>query len=478
MKIMFLIPPSSLETSYGRLKEFSNPQPSIGLAYIAAVLLKDSFEVSILDAYVDQLEVKKILLRIEEQRPEVIGISLLSTSVDVVTKLSELIRRKFPHIKIAMGNMHASLFSDKILKSRTADYIIHREGEYTFLELARALRDGKFVEHIKGLSYCKDGKTIDNSPRELIEKLDQLPYPAWNLFPLDRYGTDPRTEILPGEPGLQILATRGCPFSCTFCSSKTARSLGSEYRMRNPKKVADEIEYMYKNYGARVFSFMDLAFPLVKKHAMAILQEIIDRKLNKKIYWMTEARVRPIDYEILKKMKEAGCVRVNFGIESGNDRIILKILKKGFTTEDVRRAVKLAKKAGIQVDGMFMIGLPTETGKEIKQTIDFAVELNVRFAIFNIFVPYPGCELYDILTKEGKIRFKSWADFTSYPTYSGGKPVYVPDGLRHEELMGLQKYAMRKFYLRPRFFLNQITHFKPHQLSKYWNGLKGILFQR
>ncbi len=402
------------------------------------------------------------------------GISLLTTSVDVTTAIVKEVRKQLPQIKIVLGNIHASLFCEDILKDNLADFIVHREGEYTFLELVKALENNTDLQQVKGLSFRWNGQIVHTESRLLIKDLDALPFPAWDIFPLDKYHTDPRTEVIPGKSEMQILATRGCPNACTFCSSRTEKSLGMEYRMRSPQNVVDEMEYMYEHFQARVFGFMDLAFPLVKNHAMALFQEIIDRGLAKKIAWMTECRVKPLDLETLVKMRESGCIRINFGFESGNNNI-LKMLKKNFTTEDAERAVKLAQQAGIEVDGMFMIGLPTETEKEIKQTIDFAIKLKIRYAIFNIFVPYPGCELYDTLMAENKIKFSSWSDFTSYPTYSGGAPVYVPDSLTHNQLMNLQKYAMRKFYLSPNFIIGELKRFKPSKIHQYISGLRGVL---
>jgi radical SAM superfamily enzyme YgiQ (UPF0313 family) len=157
---------------------------------------------------------------------------------------------------------------------------------------------------------------------------------------------------------------------------------------------------------------------------------------------------------------------------------MMKLLKKNFTTEDVRKAVLMAHKAGLDIDGMFMIGLPEETEETIKQTIDFAIELNLRYAIFNIFVPYPGCELWDILKKQEKISFKSWSEFTSYPTYSGGEPVYVPEGLTKKKLMKLQTEAMKRFYLRPGFILHELKNIKLDKIAHYLQGLKSLLLQR
>lgn len=476
MNILLLIPPAKLDVSYGELKDFSNPQPSIGLAYMASVLIENKYNVIVLDAYVQQLGIEQIMSEIRVREIDIIGISLLTTSVDITTDIVRKIRTNFPNIKIVMGNVHASIFSDEILNNNLADFIVHREGEYTFLNLVKAFSSNGDLTKIDGISFLDNGKIIHTEETGMIEDLDSLPFPAWHLFPLNLYKTDPRTEIIPGVSEMQILGTRGCPNACTFCSSRTEKSLGSKYRMRSAKNIVDEIQFMNERYGSRVFSFMDLAFPLVKKHALEVCQEIIDRGLHKKMFWTTECRVKPLDFETLQKMRESGCIRINFGIESGNNRI-LKLLKKNFTTEDVENAVALAAKAKIQVDGMFMMGLPTESRKEIIETINFALKLNLRYAIFNIFVPYPGCELYNTLSSQGKIRWNKWSDFTSYPTYSGSLPVYVPEELSHTELMELQKLAMHKFYLRPKFIFAEIRRFNFSKIRKYYNGLRTLIFK-
>jgi anaerobic magnesium-protoporphyrin IX monomethyl ester cyclase len=477
MKVLLLIPPTDLNKSYGKLKKFSNPQPSIGIAYIAAILREDGHTVKVVDAYVNGYNLEDIMEIIREFSPDVIGISVLTPSAEVVYEISRNIRGRFSDTIIVMGNLHASLFSNEILSANYADFIVHREGELTMAELLKALANKGNLEEIRGISFKRDGTILNNPMRPHIEDLDSLPFPAWDLFPLDKYSTDPRTAVKRGVVERQILATRGCPNQCTFCSSRTERSLGGKYRMRNPKLVVDEMVFMYKNFGSEVFSFMDLAFPLVRSHAESFCNEIIRRGLNTKLKWVTECRVKPLDQELLNLMKKAGCVRLYLGIESGNDDT-LRVLRKNFTTKDVMDAVRMAKRAGIEVDGMFMIGLPGETEETINQTIDFALELKVRYAIFNIFVPYPGCELWDKLSSQNKIQFNNWSDFTSYPTYSGGIPVYVPDGLSKEKLMDLQTKAMRKFYFRPRFVLHELLNFKFDKISQYSEGFKGLLYQR
>ncbi|MBL7070854.1 MAG: cobalamin-dependent protein [Candidatus Omnitrophica bacterium] len=386
MKVLLIIPPTDLKKSYGKLRKFLNPQPSIGIAYIAAVLRKNGYDVKITDAYVDENGIEEIMDAVKEYSPGVIGISVLTASADVVYEISKTIRARFPYIKIVMGNIHASLFSDEILSKGYADFIVHREGELTMLEILRMLETGGDAEDIKGVSFKKEGTAVHNPMRPFIAELDDLPYPAWDLFPLDKYSTDPRSELKRGAVPMELLVTRGCPFQCTFCSSREDRSLGSRYRMRDPKTVVNEMVYMYERYGKDTFAFMDLAFPLVKEHAYGLCDEIINRGYGERFIWHTECRVTPLDQELLFHMRKAGCVRLYLGIESGNDET-LKALKKNCTTEDARNAVKMAHGAGMEVDGMFMIGLPGETEEMIEKTVDFAIELDVRYAIFNLFVP-------------------------------------------------------------------------------------------
>lgn len=476
MKVLLLIPPTNLTKSYGGLKKFSNPQPSIGIAYLAAVLRGNGYAVDVVDAYVNEYSLDDIMSEIATCSPDLVGISVLTPSAEIVFQISKRIRELFPQVLIAMGNMHASLFAEEILFKEYADFVVHREGEITLFELVKALDLKGNLEAVEGISFKRNGMIINTPLRSHIVDLDALPFPAWDLFPMEKYSTDPRTVVKKGQVEMQILSTRGCPNQCTFCSSRTEKSLGHQYRMRNPKKVVDEMVYAHETFGSEVFSFMDLAFPLVRQHASELCHEIIKRGLHKKIQWITECRVKPLDQELLNLLRRAGCSRICFGIESGNDAI-LKTLKKNFTTDDVKNAVKMAKNAGIVVDGMFMIGLPEETEETILATINFAIELNVRYAIFNLFVPYPGCELYDTLTQEHKIHFRSWSDFTSYPTYAGGVPVYVPEGLTKEKLMSLQKYAMRKFYLRPQFIVNELKNMKFDKIVHYIEGLQGLIFK-
>jgi anaerobic magnesium-protoporphyrin IX monomethyl ester cyclase len=478
MKILFMMPPTDLARSYGGLKEFSNPSPSIGLAYIASLLRENQYDVSILDAYVNKFSIDETVAEIVKVKPDVLGVSVLTTSAHITEEIVTQIRNLLPGILIVMGNLHASMFAEELLTKKHADIIVHQEGEYTMLEVVNAIKNKTSLEPIKGISYLKNGVVQHNELRPFIEDIDALPFPAWDLYDLSKYHNDPRTSVKNRKirsAEMQILATRGCPYTCTFCSSRTSKSLGNKYRMRQPVKVVDEIELHYNKYGVSVFSFTDLAFPLVKAHATAVCEELIKRGLNKKISWLCEPRVKPIDKELLGMLKKAGCARVCFGIESGNQEI-LDALRKQFTLDDVRKAVAAAKSEGLEVDGMFMLGLPGETYEMSRKTINFAKKLGVRFAMFNLFVPYPGCELYDVLKNDSKLTSDGWSGFTSYPSYTSNKPVFIPDGRDWEELVQTQKQAMKEFYLTRSFIIGEIKRFQLRNFRAYWSGLKSLAF--
>ncbi|MBI5625537.1 MAG: cobalamin B12-binding domain-containing protein [Elusimicrobia bacterium] len=478
MKITLLIPPTSLKKSYGSLKKFSNPQPSIGLAYIASVLEANGYQVEILDAYVGQFSLQEIVERL--RRSDVVGISSLSSTADTTYGICEALRKASPKTIIVHGNLHPSVFPDESLDGgRRGDYIVHGEGEETFLELCDHLSGRKKTDLslIRGISRLRDGRVEKNPPRPFITALDALPYPAWHLFDLSKYSSDPRTQTGRGAKELQILGTRGCPMGCTFCSSRGIRSQGQKYRTRSPENIVAEVRAMHERFGATVFSFMDLAFPLVREHAAEFCGLMVESGLSERVRWVSEMRVKSLDAELVGLMKRAGCARVCFGIESGNDEVLARI-GKNFKRSDVIRAVSLCREAGLEADGMFMMGLPGEDYARIDETVDLAVGLGLRFAIFNLFVPYPGCDLYDELKAGGEIRFNEWADFVSYPSHAGGEPVYVPKGMTKEGLMAKQREAMRRFYLRGGFVLQQLRQFRLEHVGHYLSGLKALLFEK
>lgn len=470
MKVLLINPNCHKDLVVGKFAKVYQVMPPINLAYLAAVLEKAGVKVDIIDALAYNLPLKDIIKLIINKQPDLIGITCLTQTASEVFALCQEIKRYISTPPIILGNLHASYFADEILQKRTADIIVHNEGEYTLLELVKRFRDKKDLRYVKGISFLQNGKIITTSFRPFIKDLDELPFPGWHLFPLNKYRLFSFSEIR--RPGMLILGSRGCPYNCAFCSLKT---MGNQRRKRSAQNIAEEIECLIENFGYKQVSFIDSIFPFDKPEGIEFAEELKRRRLPEKIVWTTETRVDLVDEELLIKMKQAGLRRIMYGFETGVEER-LSTLQKRFSIDGARETAKLTKKIGIEIIGFFMIGIPKETKESIKQTIKFAKEVDIDFAKFNILVPYPGTKLYEQLIQERKLRVKDnqdWQRFTSYPTKKI-KPIYVPETISADELIRLQKTAVKQFYLRPKIILRHLFKIRTLNLKDLILGLISI----
>ncbi len=480
MKVLLHNPAVDFDRQFGSLKKFYTPIPSLGLAYIGAILRQDGFEVEGLDSFMECHTTEEMEERILASSPDVLGISLLTPSSPLVDRLLPELRKKLPELIIILGNIHGSVFHEYYLQNKFADFVVHHEGEATMLELLRALRDKNDTNQIEGISYLGPSGNIVKTPkRTWIHQLalDEMPYPAWDLFPVEQFKADIRmqgtlkfndnSEI----EALPILSSRGCPYNCSFCSP--VNTIGRRYTMRSPKSVVDEMEYFFHKWGVNTFYYMDLIFPLTEKMGLEFCDELIARKLP--IRWRCETRVSSVTPKLLERMKESGCYAVDYGIECGNQKM-LDSINKQFTIRQVEEAVAATAKAGIESEGMFIIGLPGETAKDTWDAINFAVSLDLDHIKLNLFVPYPGSELWDVLKSRGELTNFDFNEYTSYSSYTKGVVPYVPKGRTHEELVKLQKIGMQKAFFRKKVVLRELRNFKWDKIDQYWTAVKEILF--
>ncbi|MEE9175676.1 MAG: radical SAM protein, partial [Thermodesulfobacteriota bacterium] len=374
-----------------------------------------------------------------------------------------------------LGNIHPTLLPRETLGDNTTDFIVRGEGEETFIELLNVLSNSKNnhdFSKIKGLSY-RDGNTVVNNPdRECITDLDHLPYPAWHLFPIEKFNNLPLHWMIK-KPCFIMMFSRGCPYRCTFCSL-----ISQKPRYRKPKYVVDEMLFLAEQYGAKQIIFMDAAFSLNKKKVIELCNEMIKRGVPKKLVWLCETRVNHVDQEMLDKMYEAGCRRIAFGIESGVQSL-LNDVKKGFTLDQARSAIRMCKKAKIETITFFMLGLPNETRDLSMKTIAFAKELDPDFAKFNLTVPYPGTKLYEDAVEDGTLKSMDWTYFMSNIAMTSYEPVYIPKNMTKTDLLEIQKIAIKQFYLRPRIIFRHILKIRSfddikHYLKTGWFMIKGI----
>ena len=444
MKVLLIFPPITLKERYGReIEDVGGILPPLGLAYLAAVLEEHNQHVEILDAPALSLKVEQLPHQVSKKNPDLIGISAITPFFHRTLEAVEMMKKVCPDTTTVLGGPHASLFPEQTLADNpSVDIVCIGEGENTLLDLAQTIERGGDLRRIKGIAFRENGKIVRNQPREPIENLDNLPFPARHRLPMTVY------KPLPNQyrrlPVIHLMASRGCPFGCTYCSNAV---FGRRTRTRSPENVISEIKSVIQDFNAKEIQFWDDTFTLKRPWVMELCQLLIKENLG--VLWTCETRVDRVDKEILELMARAGCWKIGYGVESG-DQELLDLVKKGITLDQVRRAVKLTKNSGIEVGLSFMLALPSETPSKARQSIEFAKELDPDYAQFCITTPYPGTELYDQAKEYGTLI----QDFSSYTIWN---PVFVPRGYRDEdEVLKMQREAFKAFYYRPSYILKRL----------------------
>ncbi|MGC8936285.1 MAG: B12-binding domain-containing radical SAM protein [Candidatus Methanomethylicaceae archaeon] len=439
MKVVLVNPPTtaSLET----ISTIGLKAPPLGLAYVAAAIRKEGYDVSIIDSTALDISHHKLAEILQRERPDVIGVTSTTPTIYDAMKSVTLAKEVCPDSITVMGGCHiTSLPEETMAECEALDVGVIGEGEATVVDLLKAVESKKPLADVDGIIYRQEGKIIRTRPRRLIENLDDIPFPARDLLPLDRY------TVLSERHRLgNILTSRGCPFRCIFCSS--SQFYGRRFRARSPKNVVDEMEELVNKYNIRSFEIVDDTFTVDKKRVVEIAEEMMKRGL--KVWWACGSRVDLVSRELLAIMKKAGCGLIYYGIESGSERV-LTILKKGITLEQARSAIRWAKEVGMEVLGSFIIGTPGETKEDVMKTINFAKDSGIDFAQFTAMTPYPGTDVYEMAKKEGLLTTKDWSHFTTI------KPIMRTNELSVEEISNLVGLAYRKFYLRASFIYKQL----------------------
>lgn len=448
-KIVFVNPSINFKRSFGRLAPFMEPAPCIGLARLATLMKQAGHKVYGVDAYCERLTTSEASEIISTHNPDIVGISCLTASAPWVKDLIHKLKDLRLSARIVLGSLHASLFAEEFILSDGVDVVVHGEGEETFCELVPKLLSDSKLDDVRGISFKSNGSMIKTEERPLIADLDRLPYPDWGIFNYKNYGLLPFVTM--GKPALMIEGSRGCPYSCSFCALGW---LGGKYRMRSIPSIVDEFEYSINNFGAKQIAFADAMFPLTQKQGLEFCAEIIKRRLEKKCIWVTETRVDIITRPLVKAMREAGCRRILFGIESGAQAVLNGIGKKidlGKTIE----VIKICQEEKLQTCGFFILGLPGEDRPATEETISFALKLPLDLAKFNIAIPYPGSPMYREALENGRLLHRNWEDYSCYGSDPNQLP-WLPEGRQAKELISKQKTATRRFYLRPGMILKHI----------------------
>jgi radical SAM superfamily enzyme YgiQ (UPF0313 family) len=405
--------------------------PHIGMAYLLAVAEKLGLKAKYIDMVMDGATIEELLDYVARTKPAMVGFTAFTIQIQTAGMIATQIKRVAPSTRICVGGSHATAMPKQTLEEFPSfDFVVCGEGERLLPMLFDSLGDEEELAKLPGV-VTRSGGNPKWSP---ITNLDDLPFPSWDEFDLSKYpGTYPhRTKL-----ELPMISGRGCPFRCVFC----CRALGDVVRRRSVRSVIAEIERNIEAFGCESIAFLDETFVLNKKWSDEFFAAMIARRLNKRITWSCSTRVSNTSPELFRRMREAGCYYVFFGLESADDAT-LKIINKGITVEQMRNAVKWTKQAGIIPVGAFIIGLPGDTEEHVRKAISLAEELDLYSVTFPIAVPFPGTVLRDMaMNKEYgmKIISDNWDHY--------GKQE--PGVMDSEELPWSKRRALQKFaYIR------------------------------
>ena len=408
---------------YSGIKDHYLPYPFF-LGYTTALLKRDTdAEVKGFDACALDFDDREFIEYVIRYKPDLLIIEVPTVSFPLVMDMLRKIKEDLPELKIAVaGNHITALTRDVMMQYPLIDYALLGEYELTAKELVTHLINGRdspeYLRSIKGLAFRKGNDIVVNEGRNVIMDLDSLPFPDRDDFDVMHYHD---FEIV-GKPTVQMLSSRGCPYSCIFCVERHVLYASPIYRKRDPKKVVDEIEFVMERYKAKQIYFDDMNTTLDKRHIIAIAKEIMERKLD--IPWACMGDIN-VDTETLKILAKSGCVGIKFGVETINTEA-LKMINKLFIYEHkVRKFVETAKSLGLFTHATYTIGLPGDTREGILRTIKFALELNTDSAQFSIATPFPGTPFFELARRNGWLITLDWTKYdganyavVSYPHLS------------------------------------------------------------
>ena len=367
--------------------------PPLGLGYIATYLKAHGVSALVVDCTFAAEE--EVLERIRRSHPRIIGLQVMFSMKEKALEFARLLRNDC-ELLVAGGPLPTSNPEEFL---SCFDVVVIGEGEQTMLELVEAMQEGTDFASVPGIAFKKKDKVTFTSHRPFIEDLDSLPFPSRETFDNEAYKSYYLKNF--GYSTTSVMTSRGCPFHCDFCSRPV---FGNKFRWRKAASVADEVETV-KELGYQRVWFADDCFTLNRKRLLSICDELVRRRVP--VGWECLSRVDTVDIAVAEKMKEAGCVRVFFGLESGNDSI-LKIMNKQATVKQAEDAVNVFKKAEVQTGAFFILGYPGENDRTVLDTVDFASSLPLDYLSFTFPYPIPGTPLFERVRNQ--IVFEDWKE--------------------------------------------------------------------
>ncbi len=448
---------------------FSQP---LGILYMVSILRQNfpgQIEIKIIDQKLYNLSFDEVRNQIKEFNPDLVGFSCLSSEAEEMAKVSKIVKEINPNCLTILGGPHASVFYDHALEKANIDIAVIGEGEKTFPELLKKLMADESLNQVKGIAFKKDGEILLTPPREPIEDLDSIPFPAWDLIDFKRYSKETSMNIYcHSTPWAVIFTSRGCPFHCAYCHN----IFGKRTRFRSPENVIAEIELLTQKYGVKEIQIVDDIFNLDLARAKRVCDLIVERGIKIKIAFPNGLRGDMMDKEFVQKLKRAGCYSITYAVETASLRL-QKLIHKNLDLEKLKQVIEWTFKAGIIPRGFFMLGFPDETREEMEKTINYALTTNFLSARFFIVVIYPRTEFMEIAKKFYPNFDFNIEDFANLH-YQATTSFYAKaTGI---DLYKIKKTAQRRFLLRTKTIFS-ILRYLPKNFSlirTFQSALKGL----
>jgi anaerobic magnesium-protoporphyrin IX monomethyl ester cyclase len=392
-----------------------------------------------LDNYLMKKPIEEVKQLVTKTNPAIVGITCGSATYRRCIETARAIKEALPTCRVVVGGWHASYVPDSLLESPEIDYVVMGEGEKAVTELATCIVNGNepAAITIPGVACRRAGANIKNPPK-FIEKMDEIPYPARHLLPLELY--DRTIEYLNVKPADVMSISRGCVFHCGFC--ETRKLWGNICRGFSPQRVIGEIQDLQSKYGTKGIYFINDNFTLRKKETLELCDLMVKNKLD--LEWVCDTRVDLVNQELLEAMSRAGCKTIWFGVESGSQKILQRI-GRDTTLAQIENAFKLCRKNNIKTACSFMLGVPGETLKDMEASLKFAKKLNPDWCIFNVFIANPDSKMYQEVLDSKK--YDQLDDFLlSVKT----------DEFDYNSLMAVQRRFFKEFHMTPKQIMKRV----------------------
>jgi anaerobic magnesium-protoporphyrin IX monomethyl ester cyclase len=448
------------------LNKIQGVLPPLNLACLASNLREKGFPVEIIDCQGSNISKEEFERIIKLKKPDFVCIGpFMTPALEGVFEACKICKRN--KTRVIVGGPHLSIYPNETLQSKNIDFGFSGEADEVLPQLIDCLINKKDYTKIKGLVW-KNKKVFFNDAA-IVENLDILPIPAYDLLPMKNY-----SSIIGYYPTATMMISRGCPYRCGFCYKTPS---DAKIRFRNIKLVVKEMKLLVETFSTKEIMFYDDTLTLKRDYIFELCEEI--KKSGLKIAWEAPTRVNHVDEKLIKAMSDAGCIRLRMGVESGNEQIRRR-MNKGVTNKQIMAAFALCKKYNIETFAYFIIGYMGENEKTMKETIDFAAKLDPDFCMFTVATPLPNTLLFDECVKKGVIDKNYWKNYTLHFTSEDKSksrgiektarlPFIVPDA----DIW--TKKAYKRFYFRPAFIVKKIFKIRTFDtLKKYYRAFVGL----